>query len=270
MHATLSSWVLRSNSSGICIQEPSVSSCFAIASMLPSPISSIHLLNSASSFLLSSVKLCDESRLFNVSWSTVTCNHKGELTIAKPVISAREPPCTIGKVCLRSPPKTTTFPPKGNLLYRDYGIKTISWSVLSKASKVILCVIKASSHMIRDAACINSQSIVPHFIFHVVPSTNSSQGILKREWVVRPPVRGKEATPDDATDRTIFLCPQRYVIIVFHRKVFPVPPYPETKKNPALFAKTVSTIASKRMSLLVVELSCQSLSLTHKGSCIIV
>jgi hypothetical protein len=97
-----------------------------IASMLPSPISSIHLLNPASSFLLSSVKLCDESHLFNVSWSTVTCNHKGELTIAKPIISAREPPCTIGKVCLRSPPKTTAFPPKGNLLYRDYGIKTIS------------------------------------------------------------------------------------------------------------------------------------------------
>jgi hypothetical protein len=99
----------------------------------------------------------------------VTRDHKVEFTIADFVISAREPPYTRSKVCRRSPPKTTTFPPKVSLLFTDDGTEIISRRVLSNASEAILCVIKASSQMTRDAACISLQSIVPHFVLQVVP-----------------------------------------------------------------------------------------------------
>jgi hypothetical protein len=67
--------------------------------------------------------------------------------------------------------------------------------------------------MIKDVACISSQSIVSHFMLQVVVSSKSSHGILNREC---PPERSRDAT--------IFLCARRYAIIVFHKKVFPVPP----------------------------------------------
>jgi hypothetical protein len=41
-------------------------------------------------------------------------------------------------------------------------------------------------------------------MLHVVVSSKFSHGILKRECVVRPPGRSKDATPDDATNRTLF------------------------------------------------------------------
>jgi hypothetical protein len=116
----------------------------------------------------------------------------------------------IGMVYLRSPPKTTTFPPKGNLLFaEDNDNDNKSRSVLSRASKAILCVIKASSHIIRDAACITSHNIVSRFMLHVAVSSKFSHGILKRECAVQPPGRSKDATPDNAIDRTIFLCARR-------------------------------------------------------------
>jgi hypothetical protein len=56
---------------------------------------------------------------------------------------------------------------------------------------------------------------------------------------VRPPGKRREATPEVATHNTIFFLALRYVITVFHRKVFPVPPYQETKKNFGLLDKRV-------------------------------
>jgi hypothetical protein len=78
--------------------------------------------------------------------------------------------------------------------------------------------------MIKDANCISSHCIVPRFMLHVVVSSKLSQGILKRECVVHPPRRSKDATLDDTTDDTIFCSARRCVIIVFQSKVFHVPP----------------------------------------------
>jgi hypothetical protein len=107
------------------------------------------------------------------------------------------------------------FSTKRHFFFEFNGMDSMSQSVLSRASNAILCVIRASSHMFKDAACISLQSMVPHFILHVVLSSKSSQGILKQEWDECLPGKRREATLDDATDKTIFLCPQRYVIIVF-------------------------------------------------------
>jgi hypothetical protein len=98
--------------------------------------------------------------------------------MAEYTISDREPPSMTSKVCLRSPPKTTTFPPKGFFLFVDDGNGNRSQSVLSRDQKQF-CVIKASSHIMRDAACISSHNIVPRFMLHVVVSSKLSHGILK-------------------------------------------------------------------------------------------
>lgn len=63
-----------------------------------------------------------------------------------------------------------------------------------------------------------------------IESSSKSIGIRNLECAVRPFGSNNDATPDEATVSTIFLWALRYVIIVFHRKVFPVPPWPMTKK----------------------------------------
>ncbi|KAG2600410.1 hypothetical protein PVAP13_5KG517714 [Panicum virgatum] len=55
-------------------------------------------------------------------------------------------------------------------------------------------------------------------------SSSKSHGILNLECAVRPPGSSRDATPDDATVNTIFSLPRKYVTIVFHKYVFPVPP----------------------------------------------
>ena len=81
-----------------------------------------------------------------------------------------------------------------------------------------------------------------------VVDSSRSHGILNRECAVRPPGRSKDATPEEATASTIFLVARRCVMIAFHKKVFPVPPYPDLKKNPGLLAMTVSIIVLKAWS----------------------
>jgi hypothetical protein len=84
-------------------------------------------------------------------------------------------------------------------------VKIINQRVFYQELQKLFCVIKASSHIIKDAACISSHKVVPCFILHVVVSSKLSHEILKRECVVQPPGRSREATPDEATDKTIFL-----------------------------------------------------------------
>ena len=86
----------------------------------------------------------------------------------------------------------------------------------------------ASSQIIKEAASISSTSIVP-LLMSQVDVSSSSQGILNLECAVRPPGRSKEATPEDATVKTILFCARKCVMIAFQRKVFPVPPYPDKK-----------------------------------------
>ena len=95
---------------------------------------------------------------------------------------------------------------------------------LSRASKACLCVIGASSHMIRAAFSINSASIVPGVMWQVDVAFRPI-GILKREWAVLPPGSSR-AIPDEATGRTIFFSDRSLEMIVWYKNVLPVPPAP--------------------------------------------
>src|SRR6266540_21623 len=156
--------------------------------------------------------------MFFVRCSIVTCDHRGELIIAALTICERLPPSIAGKICLRSPPRTKTIPPNGKLLALGECTHNKSRNVLSRASKAILCVINASSHITNDVDSINSDNMLPRFISQIAPSSRS-QGILKRECDVRPPGKSKEATPDEATVKMIFFCAWRCATIVFHKNV---------------------------------------------------
>ncbi|XP_021307559.1 uncharacterized protein LOC110431989 [Sorghum bicolor] len=56
----------------------------------------------------------------------------------------------VGRICLKSPPRTTVIPPKG--LSRLFSLVNLNTSrkLLSSASKQFLCAIGASSHSISD------------------------------------------------------------------------------------------------------------------------
>ncbi|KAJ1262076.1 hypothetical protein BS78_09G079700 [Paspalum vaginatum] len=95
----------------------------------------------------------------------------------------------------------------------------LSHGDLSRASKHCLLVINASSHIIRSVCVTSSANSVPRFISQI-DNSSISIGILNRECAIRPFGSNKEATPDDATVKTIFLCALRYEIILFHKKCF--------------------------------------------------
>ncbi|GKA43119.1 hypothetical protein Tco_0735779 [Tanacetum coccineum] len=66
--------------------------------------------------------------------------------------------------------------------------------------------------------------------FHMDSSCFNSQRKLETlECVVPVPLgRSNEAIPEDATSNIIFPCERNVLIIVFQRKVFPVPPWSYT------------------------------------------
>jgi hypothetical protein len=89
----------------------------------------------------------------------------------------------------------------------------------------------------------SSANIVPHLTPHA-PVSFKSKGILNLECVVRPLGSSKEATPDDTMGKTIFFSDQRCAMIAFHKKVFLVPPWPQTKKSPGELLPTHKMIVS--------------------------
>ena len=143
----------------------------------------------------------------------------------------RDPFLTTGSICRKSPPRTTGLPPNGRSAFEGVCSERISRIVLSKASKHQRWVIGASSHIMREDTCISSASMVPLLTLHVLASFTSN-GILNLECAVRPLGKSRDATPEEATASTIFFSERNLAIIVFHRKVLPVPPWPQTKKNP--------------------------------------
>ncbi|GJY09509.1 hypothetical protein Tco_0377694 [Tanacetum coccineum] len=65
-------------------------------------------------------------------------------------------------------------------------------------------------------------------VFFVTEQTEesfSSNGNLNREWAVRPDGSNSDAIPEEATSSTIFPSARKAYIIVFHKNVFPVPPW---------------------------------------------
>jgi hypothetical protein len=148
-----------------------------------------------------------------------------------------------GKIWRKSPPRMTSLPPNGIIALPGCSSEWISRKILSMASKQCLCVIGASSHIISVDTVMNLANIVPRLTLHT-PVLFKSKGILNLECVVRPLGSSKEATPDDAPAKTIFFSDQRCMMIAFHKKVFPVPPWPQTKKNPGELLPTREMIFS--------------------------
>jgi hypothetical protein len=83
--------------------------------------------------------------------------------------------------------------------------------------------IGASSHDISDVFFSSSAKCEPCFISHVDSSVIFS-GMWNLEFVVLPPCRSNAAIMHDAIASTIFSSDLIFVVIAFHRYVFPVPP----------------------------------------------
>ncbi len=101
-------------------------------------------------------------------------------------MSFRPPLGTIGRICQKSPPRTTVFPPKIFLVACASSNCIKSHRVRSTTSKARRCIIGASSQMIRSTLCTNSAT----FIYCVMLQVNSSCisiGILNLEWTVLLP-----------------------------------------------------------------------------------
>ncbi len=158
-------------------------------------------------------------------------------------MSSRPPLGTTGKICRKSPPRTTVFPPKiFSVAYASSNcIK--SHRVRSTASKARRCVIGASSQMIKSALRTNSATFICCVMLQV-DSSCKSIGILNLEWAILPPKSNKDAIPDEATVSTILPCPHKQDISVVQTNVLPVPPLPYTKNNlPSLFVMTFKIVS---------------------------
>lgn len=151
----------------------------------PPPISRSHF---------AKLSLCGvrSSLIFCLRYNTSVPGHNFDLRREALMICCRDPRCTTGRVCLKSPPNRTVIPPKGRLL------RLMSWSVRSMASISCLCCIGASSQMIMLAAR-KRPSIFFSLSFEHVEFSCAEIGILKQECAVRPPSRRREAIPEDAT-----------------------------------------------------------------------
>jgi hypothetical protein len=169
--------------------------------------------------------------MFTCNLRTDTCYHNVELVMDALTITDHDPLRTTGKIWPKSPPRTKSLPPNGIIALPGCSSERISHKVLSRASKQCLCVIGASSHIISVDIFMSLANIVPRLTLHT-PISFKSKGILNLECDVWPLGSSKEATPDDATAKTIFFSDQRCAMIAFHKNVFQVPPWPQTKKSP--------------------------------------
>ncbi|KAH9560543.1 hypothetical protein CY35_06G110500 [Sphagnum magellanicum] len=109
---------------------------------------------------------------------------------------------TTSKICQKSPPRTTIFPPKIFLVASTSSNYIKSCKVRSTALKAQRCIISASSQMIRSALCTNSATFICCVMLQV-DSLCRSIGILNLEWAVLPPINSKDAILDEAIASTI-------------------------------------------------------------------
>ncbi|RID49589.1 hypothetical protein BRARA_H00379 [Brassica rapa] len=106
----------------------------------------------------------------------------------------------------------------------------MSFNFLSSASKACLCVIGASSQIIRSIFSIGSANIVPGLMVQSL-SSESFKGILKRECVVLPLGSSNAYIIEEAISRTICFLDPILDIMVWYRNVFHVPHAPYTKNS---------------------------------------
>ncbi len=158
-------------------------------------------------------------------------------------MSSRPPLGTTSKICRKSPPRTTVFPPKIFPVACASSNFIKSRRVRSTVSKARQCIIGASSQMIRLVLRTNSATFICCVMLQVNSSCRSI-GILNLEWVVLPPKSNKDAIPDEATTSTILPCPRRQDRSVVQTNVLLVPPLPYTKNNlPFLFVTAFKIIS---------------------------
>lgn len=132
---------------------------------------------------------------------------------------ARDPLTMTGSICLKSPDRTTTLPPKG-----VSGVDMMSLNVVSKSCRRCLCAIGASSHMMSLECLINLARISCTEMVDVLECGSMCSGNLNVECAVVPPVRSWAAMPEVATGRTTFPCPCTASIKAFKVNVLPQPP----------------------------------------------
>ncbi len=158
-------------------------------------------------------------------------------------MSSRPPLRTTSRICQKSPPRTTVFPPKIFSVVCASSNCIKSHRVRSTASKAQQCIIGASSQMIILALRTNSSTFICCVMLQVDSSCRSI-GILILEWAVLLPKNNKNAIPDEATTSTILPCPRRWDRSVVQTNVLSVPPLPYTKNNlPSLFVMTFKIVS---------------------------
>jgi hypothetical protein len=112
------------------------------------------------------------------------------------------------KICQKSPPRTTIFPPKIFSVACASSNCIKSRKVRSTTSKAQQCIIGASSQMIRSTLHTNSTTFIYCVMLQVNSSCRSIE-ILNLEWAILPPRNNKDVIPDEATTSTILPCPCR-------------------------------------------------------------
>ncbi len=158
-------------------------------------------------------------------------------------MSYRPPLGTIGKICRKSPPRTTVFPPKIFLVACASSNSIKSRRVWSTTSKTQRCIINASSQMIISALHTNSATFICCVMLQVDSSCRSIR-ILNLEWAVLSPKSNKDAIPNDTITSTILPCLRRRNKIVVQTNVLPLPPLPYTKNSlPSLFVTTFKIVS---------------------------
>src|ERR1044072_1700232 len=116
---------------------------------------------------------------------------------------------------------TTRNAPKVGALHST---DSMSFSILSRASKQYLFNIGASSHMIEEHRRSSVAFGHPCLILHVECS-NRFNGSENRECAVLPPGSSNDAIPLEITFSTIFPFVRSPADKVFQMYVLPVPPY---------------------------------------------
>ncbi len=150
---------------------------------------------------------------------------------------------TTGRICQKSPPRTTVFPPKIFSVACASSNCIKSRRVRSTALKAWRCIIGASSQMIRSYLRTNSATFIICVMLQV-DSLCRSIGILNLEWAVLPPKSHKDAIPDEVIASTIFPCPRRRDKSVVQTNVLPIPPLPYTKNSlPSLFVMAFKIVS---------------------------
>ena len=139
------------------------------------------------------------------------------------IISSFLPLGTTGSTWRKSPPNTTTLPPKGKLQ------SFLSCNIISRASIVRLSIIGVSSHIMSFVSWSNLAKSDYLLTLQVILSS-IWRGSLNLEWVVQPPGNILVATPEEVVASAIKFLDLIVASITRFKNVFPVPPGPSIKK----------------------------------------